>query len=76
MTTPVVPPSPQRRAELLQAAAAWRNFEAIDPGGMKQGLRETCEAAARALEMEAEDGIARCCCCFKPFGAPMALFRR
>jgi hypothetical protein len=57
----------------LANAAAWRNFDAIDPSGTKTALRKTCEAAARALEMEAEDGIARCCCCFKPFPAPGAL---
>lgn len=75
MTTPT-PPIRDRRAELLRAAAAWHNFDAIDPGGMTHALRASCEAAARALEMEAEDGIARCSCCFKPFGAPMSLFRR
>ncbi len=67
-------PTPERRAELLQSAAAWRAY--ADSFGITEGMRSTARAAAKSIEMEAEDGIARCCCCFKPFGAPMALFRR
>jgi len=30
-------------------------------------FKRLCRATAATLEMQAEDGIARCACCFRPF---------
>jgi hypothetical protein len=53
---------------LLEAAAQWRVY--ADSYGITAGMRDTALRAAKSLEMEADDGIARCCCCFKPRNKP------
>lgn len=55
----------ERREALLQAAAHWRAYAET----LTQGIGANAAiAAAVSLEREAEDGVARCSCCMKPFG--------
>jgi hypothetical protein len=55
-------PTPEQQ-RLLQHAQEWRDYAAT---ASPEGLARTCLDAAKALEMQAQDGIARCSCCFKP----------
>jgi hypothetical protein len=54
----------ERRAGLLAAARHWR--EEADRSTLEP-FQRLCRATAATLEMQAEDGIARCACCFRPF---------
>lgn len=55
---------PLRQGELIEAARQWRELAKT---ASPEGLVRACIAAAVSLEKEAEDGIARCACCMKPF---------
>lgn len=54
----------ERRAGLLAAAQHWRDEAARSP---LEPFQRLCRATAATLEMQAEDGVARCPCCFRPF---------
>ncbi|MCW3641430.1 hypothetical protein [Burkholderia cenocepacia] len=54
----------ERRAGLLAAARHWREEADRSP---LEPFKRLCRATAATLEMQAEDGIARCACCFRPF---------
>ena len=57
--------TPERRAALLQSAKGWREYAA----NLYQGIgARAAISAAVSLEREADDGVARCACCQKPFG--------
>lgn len=57
-----------RQAELRESARQWREYAAT---ASPEGLQRVCLATAASLEREADDGIARCVCCGKPFGRGM-----
>ena len=56
--------NPKRREALLQSAKGWREYASTCHQCI--GARAAIGAAV-SLEKEAEDGIARCACCQKPF---------
>lgn len=66
-----------RREHLLSAAKEWREQqahfeekvrnEAGNPAA--KAMARVCADTATSLEMEAEDGVARCVCDMKPFGS-------
>lgn len=53
-----------RQSVLIESARQWREFAKT---ASPEGLARACVAAAVSLEKEAEDGIARCACCMRPF---------
>ncbi|MCB4349948.1 hypothetical protein LA345_39860 (plasmid) [Burkholderia vietnamiensis] len=68
--------STSRRDHLLAAANQWREQEAFyESQATREGnpaaraLARTCGDTAKSLELEADDGVARCVCCLKPFGS-------
>lgn len=61
-----------RRDALLQSARHWREYAATCSQGI--GAKAAISAAV-SLEKEAEDGVARCACCQKPFGQHAGIVR-
>lgn len=53
-----------RQRHLLDAARQWRDFAST---ASPEGLARVSIATAESLERQAQDGIARCVCCRKPF---------
>lgn len=64
--------TPERREALLQSAKQWRGYAETCTQGIGA---DAAMRAARSLELEAEDGIARCSCCFKPPGQHAGIVR-